>query len=176
MEATGLDSQKHEIIQFARVVVDAVAKKIVPGLTLARYVKVTRWEQRDPQAMEVNGITLATLEAEGLEPAQALDEFCFGIDWNNTVLAAWGIDFESKYLEAAFKQASKSPPYHYKTIDVRSIAHYPMVKLGLTDYLGLEGACEYYGVPFDQNEAHDALYDATKTAEIAVILLQMGSN
>ena len=51
--------------------------------------------------------------------------------------------------------------------------HLPRAKLGFTGYMGLGESCDYYGVPFDSLKAHDALYDATKTAELALALLKL---
>ena len=64
-------------------------------------------------------------------------------------------------------------PFTFKVVDVRSLGHLPRAKLGFKDYLGLGESCDYYGIPFDGGKAHDALYDATKTAELALALLKL---
>ena len=50
LECTGLEPERHEIIQVARVVIDTVEGEIIPSLTMSEYILPTRWEQRDPQA------------------------------------------------------------------------------------------------------------------------------
>ena len=171
LECTGLEPERHEIIQIARVVIDTVEQTIIPSLTTSEYIQPSRWEQRDHAAMEVNELTLKKLQSEGISAKQALEEFKRGVNWNETVLAAWGADFETKFLRDAFRRIDRVVPFTFKVIDIRSLGHLPRTKLGFTDYLGLGESCNYYGIPFDSGQAHDALYDATKTAELALALL-----
>ena len=173
LECTGLEPDRHEIIQVARVVIDTIEGQIIPGLTMSEYIQPTRWDQRDNEAMKVNGLSFKKLEAEGISAKLALEDFGRGVDWNETVLAAWGSDFETKFLQDAFRRIDRVVPFTFKVIDVRSLGHFPRAKLGFTEYLGLGEACDYYGVSFDSGMAHDALYDATKTAELALALLKL---
>ena len=137
LECTGLEPQRHEIIQIARVVIDTVDRHIITSLTTSQYIQPTRWDQRDAEAMEVNGLTHNKLQAEGIPPDQALVEFCRDVNWDETVLAAWGADFETKFLRESFRQIGRSVPFHYKVIDVRSLGHLPRARMGFTEYLGL---------------------------------------
>ena len=173
LECTGLEPKRHEIIQIARVVIDTVEKTIIPGLMTSEYILPTRWDQRDHAAMKVNEITIEKLQAEGISAKLALRDFSSGVNWSETVLAAWGVDFETKFLRDAFRRIDRVVPFTFKVIDVRSLGHLPRAKLGFTDYMGLGESCDYYGVPFDSGKAHDALYDATKTAELDLALLKL---
>lgn len=171
LETTGLIPGKHEIIQIGRVIVDAVEKRIYPELTMSCYVLPTRWDQRDLVSMKINRLTLPKLQGEGIPLDQALRAFVDGLDWQQTVLAGWGVAFEENFLKLAFETTGLDSPIHYKTVDIRSLAHLPRAKEGLVDYMGLGDACVHYGVPFDEAQLHDALYDTTETAELAVKLL-----
>jgi len=173
LECTGLEPERHEIIQIARVVIDTVEKTIIPGLTTSEYILPTRWYQRDHAAMKVNELTIEKLQAEGISAKLALRDFGSGVNWSETVLAAWGVDFETKFLRDAFRRIDRVVPFTFKVIDLRSLGHLPRAKLGFTDYMGLGESCDYYGVSFDSGKAHDALYDATKTAELALALLKL---
>ena len=172
LETTGLEPQRHEIIQVARVIIDTVDKHIISSMTTSQYIQPTRWDQRDDEAMKINGLTLIKLQAEGIPSDQALADYCRDVNWGETVLAAWGADFETKFLGEAFRLLGRDVPFHYKVIDVRSLAHLSRASLGYTEYLGLGESCDYFKVPFDRSKAHDALYDATKTAELALVLLK----
>lgn len=173
LETTGLEHQRHEIIQIARVVIDTVDESIVGSLTMSQYIQPTRWDQRDDAAMAINGITFSRLQTEGISSDQALAAYCRDVNWGETVLAAWGADFETQFLREAVRQIGRDVPFNYKVIDVRSLAHLPRAWLGFTEYLGLGESCDYYSVNFDRGRAHDALYDATKTAELALALLKL---
>ena len=95
LECTGLEPERHEIIQIAWVVIDTVEKTINHTLTTSEDILPTRWDQRDHNAMKVNEITLEKLNAEGIAATLALTEFRSKLPWNETVLAAGGADFET---------------------------------------------------------------------------------
>ena len=173
LECTGLEPERHEIIQIARVVIDTVEKTMIPDLTMSEYILPMRWDQRDHAAMKVNELTFEKLHAEGISAKRALTDFASKVHWSETVLAAWGVDFETKFLRDAFRRIDRVVPFTFKVIDVRSLGHLSRAKQGLTDYMGLGESCDYYGVSFDSSKAHDALYDATKTAELALALLKL---
>ncbi len=141
---------------------------------MSEYILPARWDQRDHAAMRVNELTIKKLQTEGISAKLALEDFGNKVTWSETVLAAWGVDFETKFLRDAFRRVDRVLPFTFKVIDVRSLGHIPRAKLGFTDYMGLGESCDYYGVPFDSGKAHDALYDATKTAELALALLKIG--
>ncbi len=172
LETTGLNTIRHEIIQMARVVVDTLDRRILSELTLSRYVKPAHWNMRSKEAMDINKISMRTLDSQGLELSEALGDLMRGVDWSQTVLASWGTDFELKFLEAAHNKTNRVCPYPYQSFDIRSAIHYERMRRRLTEYLSLGKSCEYFGVDYDPNLAHDALYDAQVTANLEVTLLQ----
>ncbi len=172
LETTGLSPIRHEIIQMARVVVDTLDRRIIPELTLSRYVRPIYWDKRSKEAMEVNKISKRVLNMEGFTLSDALGELMRGVDWSQTVLASWGTDFELKFLEAAHNRTNRVCPYPYQSFDIRSAVQYERMRRRLTEYLSLGKSCEYFGVDYDPNLAHDALYDAQVTANLEVTLLQ----
>ena len=172
LETTGVDPVRHEIVQLARVVIDTVEQEIIPRLTFVAYIKPTRWRNREREAMEVNRLTLAKLKAEGADLCPTLRAFCWGPDWGNTVLAGWGVSFEERFLRAGFKETSRAFPFPFQTIDIRSMAQLGRARRGKSKLLGLRDAGERLGVTVNPDQLHDALYDATITAEIALQLLK----
>ncbi len=83
------------------------------------------------------------------------------------------VDLAMRHIDGTIRRVDRVVPFTFKVIDVRSLGHFPRARLGFTEYLGLGESCDYFGVPFDSGMAHDALYDATKTAELALALLKM---
>ncbi len=171
LETTGLNQNKHEIIEIGRVVVDLREKRIVPNTSIKVYVRPENWVTHNPEAMKVNRLSLAKLLAEGVSLGVALGDFSRGIDWTQSVIASWGTDFELKFLEAAFQKTNRVVPYTYKSVDIRSWAFLPLAMAGWEEYPGLQEACEIYGIDMDPELLHDAEYDARKTAELAIYLL-----
>ena len=174
LETTGIDPAKHEIIQIARVVIDTVDRVIIPRLTFMAYVKPKRWRDREREALEVNGLTLTKLKEEGGGLCPALREFTWGPDWGDTVLAGWGVGFEANFLVTAFKETRRAVPFPFQTIDVRSLVQLVRAQRGESEYLGLRDAAGWLGVAVDPGRLHDALYDATVTAEVVLQLLRKG--
>lgn len=168
LETTGTNPQKHEIIQVGRVLVDLVERRIVPDTLLTAYILPQAWETRDRKAMRVNKISKATLDGFGVTPVQGLLDFGRDVPWGETQLAAWGTDFEMSFLGAAFSKVDRMNPIPYRSQDIRSWAFF--ARDGY-DCLGLGDSCVEAGIPFDPALAHDAGYDALKTAEIALNLL-----
>ncbi len=173
LETSGLDESRHEIIQIARVVVDTVNRCIVPGMDTVNYVRPSNWVSRSRESDLIHKISLDTLSSEGVHIGEALGNWSRGIDWSQSVLAAWGADFEQKFLSRAYKLSGRILPYSYKTIDVRSQFQLEQARNRIVEYEGLETACHLYGLEFNSLLAHDALYDTMKTAELAIELLNV---
>ena len=169
LETTGTKVGRHEIIQIGRVIVDLTGPSVMPETLWTKYVIPSRWQTRDPEAMKVNKLSRETLNREGVPLRDALMEFGRGISWGESVLAAWGTDFEMKFLEAAFVLVDRVNPIPYRSVDIRSAMFFKMLDRGKREFFGLREACEFMpGLSFEADKAHDAGYDALKTAELAV--------
>ncbi len=172
LETTGTDPTHHDIIQLARTVVDVVERRIVPNSSMSVYVVPARWNNRSQKSMIINKISLDTLEKYGRLLPEALKMWCTGVNWDQSVVSAWGTDFEMKFLHAAFRTARRVGPYSRQSFDVRSMAHTPRMQAGHTKYLGLSEAARWYGLPVDDSRVHDAEYDVSLTCDIFLHLLQ----
>ncbi|KKN86913.1 hypothetical protein LCGC14_0264760 [marine sediment metagenome] len=170
LETLGLNPEKHDIIQIARVVMDVASRSIVPHSEMVTYVKPSRWNSADREALDTHNISYETAMAGKLLP-EALGLWCREIDWSQSVLAAWGIDFETRFLTKAFKATNRIIPFDYRTIDIRTLCHGFRAAFGATDYLSLADMCKEQDIMFEKDRGHDALYDAQKTAEAARAIL-----
>ena len=81
---------------------------------------------------------------------------------NRAVLVGHNAFFDHDFLKAAVARCEyKRDPFHqFSCFDTASLAG---LAFGQTV---LAKACEIAGIPFDQREAHSALYDAQRTAEL----------
>ena len=77
-------------------------------------------------------------------------------------LVAANPKFDMDFLTPLFTVFEPDPPWHYRPICVESLA------MGFTgEYVkGLKGSAEAVGVPYDESEAHSALYDARLAKQI----------
>lgn len=174
LETTGLNPDKHEIIQIARVVVDIVDRCYVSGSLVHNFIVPSHWETHDSAAIKINRITLEYLKRNGVSLADALKRFSQGINWENTALASWGIDFELKFLASAFKETGRPVPYHYQAMDIRSQFQLQAAKTRCTTLAHLSDACKAYEIEFSPLLAHSAVYDANITADVLLAMLGDG--
>jgi len=160
LETTGLDPIKgHEIIQIAKVIFDAAENKIIQGSAESFYVAPDNWGKASPEALEIHGITYEMAKS-GLNLFGALGWWCTDIDWEQSVLASWGNDFELKFLNAAFQKTNRVIPYPWVTIDLRTHAHALRSALGHIELSSMSYIADWLGLALDENKLHDALYDA----------------
>lgn len=166
LETTGTDPTKHDIIEIGYVAVDVEKNEIVPNSSARRLVTPERWENRESHAMEINGISEESLCNYSLDLQATLDTLG-SLDWEDTELAGWGVTFEYNFLTEAYNRKDIKVPFSYRTVDVRSIFDYYCALFQMPrPKVGLGGCCEYLEIEWDPKQAHKALYDATKTAEI----------
>ena len=81
---------------------------------------------------------------------------------NRAIVVAHNAAFDHNFLMAASERASlKRNPFHpFATFDTATLAG---LALGQTV---LAKACQTAAIPFDNSEAHSALYDTERTAEL----------
>ena len=81
---------------------------------------------------------------------------------NRAIVVAHNATFDHSFMMAASERASlKRNPFHpFPTFDTATLAG---LALGQTV---LAKACQTAAIPFDNNEAHSALYDTERTAEL----------
>lgn len=158
LETSGTQPWKrHEILQIARVVYDAQAREVVPESEVMAYVRPQAWDARSREAGEVHGLTdFVWLYQNGVPLRKALQQWEQGVDWTQSVVAAWGIDFEAKFLEASYARVSRMPPYPYSMVDLRTLAY---AAADLQELHGLATVARGWGLPVSDEGLHDALYD-----------------
>lgn len=91
---------------------------------------------------------------------------------NRAVLVGHNAFFDHDFVKAAARRTSiKRDPFHpfscFDTVSLSALA------LGQTV---LARACEMAGIPFSQKEAHSALYDARRTAELFCTIINHWSD
>lgn len=80
-------------------------------------------------------------------------------------LGAWGNDFKDIRNASSYYKISYDWPKFFNIKDF--VAMYTHIKDDQQSYkMGLKQACEFWGIKYDKEKAHDALWDAMKTAEV----------
>ena len=161
IETTGLRVAQDEILQIAVVLQDWNSEPIRSWST---YVRPSRWLSRDLGPHHVHGISRRHL-VFGSTPAKAMKKFA---DMTaGRIVVAHNAEFDTSFLRAAAAQHD---------IDLRwqgvacTLKMSRKLDLQRQQTHKLATLCERYGV--DLIHAHDALHDATATAQLLPHLLR----
>ena len=152
---------------------DAELERKISGLT-ASDVSAAVKRQIDPAALSITGIDphhplrLAVSEKDGLAKVfkpvrQAVSEQ----GCTRAILVGHNAHFDLGFLNAAVARADvKRNPFH-------PFSAFDTVTLGgaLLGQTVLARALEAAGLPYDAREAHSAIYDAERTADLFCLLL-----
>jgi ribonuclease T len=170
VETAGFDPERHALLEIAAVIVRMDDEgRLRPGRTIARHVLPFIGAELDPKALAFNGIdpshpfrdALAEREAlqQVLQPVrkEVADRGC-----TRAILVGHNAHFDLGFLKAAVERcAIKRNPFHaFSVFDTVSLAGL------LYGQTVLAKAVRAAGVAWDDAEAHSAIYDAEKTAEL----------
>ena len=148
--------------------------ELVIAATHSRNVEPFEGAYLDPAALEFTGIDPENPLRGAVPEAIALGEL-FSIvrlavkanQCNRAVLVGHNAHFDAGFLNVATERAGlKRNPFHpFSYFDTATLA-------GLAfGHTVLARACSLAGIPFDNNEAHSARYDAIKTAELFCLIV-----
>ena len=161
IETTGLRVKDDEILQIAVVLQDWNSE---PTHSWSTYVRPPRWLSRDLGPHHVHGISRRHL-VFALTPAKAIKKFAdltagrivvahnaeFDTSFLRTAAAQQNIDLRWQGVVCTLKLSRKLDPQRQQTHKLATL-------------------CERYGI--DLTHAHDALHDATATAQLLPHLLR----
>lgn len=173
LETTGFDPERHEIIEIGGI----IAKQIpVPGKgprleVIEEFefkVKPEHLETADQEALRLNSYNDADwLFAVSLEQAmrQVQEKTA------DAIMVGQNVNFDWKFLEAAFKKTGLQNKMHYHKLDLIPMVFAKTYNDDRLKYYNLQGLSEYYGVKNDR--AHTALADIKTTFEIYKKVLEI---
>ena len=174
VETGGFDWNRHALLEIAAVPIDVDADgKLVLGEAASVHVEPAPGTDIDPQSLEVTGIDLdhpfrfAKPEREALEhvfaPVRAAvkKHGC-----QRAILVGHNAHFDLNFLNAAVNrvQHRRNPFHPFSVFDTVTMAG---LMYGQTV---LARAIHAAGLDWDQREAHSAVYDAERTAQLFCII------
>jgi len=156
VETTGLDPNKHEIIEIAIVPLE-------DGETFWHsYIKPERIEDASPKALEINGYAK---NPHLWDNAPTLAEVAPTIrSWLlDSLPAGQNIPFDMGFIQAALAKYDLWRGISYHKLDVMTLAVEHLAPCGLTLF-SLNNICDFLGI---SNEgAHSALADAIRAKQV----------
>lgn len=180
------DPRQPRLASFAAIVCDDMGRPmpsfarrrhlIKPaGWSMAYFDDLARAEGKKP-ASEVNGLTDAILQAEGIPVSDVLEYYSAEIHAGLIVVAHNAV-FDTKIMRGELRRAG-FPDLFEQTRNICTMkALKPYVDEGKIYSSGfgrvsLENACKYFGI--EQPEAHEAMSDAENCRAILEILIADG--
>lgn len=170
VETSGFDPGKNALLEIAAVPIIIDNQGLMsPGATTACHVEPFEGAELDPRALEFTGIDphhpfrLAKTETEALEhifkPIRTLIK---SKQCSRAILVGHNPFFDLSFLKAAIDRCNiKKHPFHsFSTFDTATLAG---LAYGQTV---LARAAIAAGIEWDGEQAHSAIYDAQKTAEL----------
>jgi DNA polymerase-3 subunit epsilon len=166
VETTGLDADKHEIIQLACVLAKQTPRvgkgpevSIIEEFELK--IAPTRLQDAEPDALRINGFNEM--------------EWVFAIDLKNAmehlakkakgaIMVAHNLTFDDAFIQKAFKSTGVENTLHFQKLDTLSLAFAQHYNKGDVDKYSLRYLCELYGIKNER--AHTALADTKALFEV----------
>ncbi len=170
VETSGLNPQTDALLEIAAVTIGMDEKgKLYPDQAYDYHIEPFVGANLDPQALEITGIDPHQPLRYALPEQQALRRLFTEVSQQiqvtqcqRAVLVGHNAWFDLAFMQAGAKRAGiTTVPFHsFTTFDTATLGG---VALGETV---LARAVRKAGIRFDVEEAHSAVYDARKTAEL----------
>jgi len=171
LETTGLDPNKHEIIEIGCIVARQVSQN-GQGCTLEKIeefeirVKPEHLETAEPEALRINGYN-ETDWVFASDLAQALKTLSDKTE--GAMMIAHNLTFDWSFLEKAFAKTGVLNKMDFHRIDLLSVAFARLYHETKVDKFSLRALTEYFGLTNER--AHTALADIRVSFEVYKKLL-----
>lgn len=170
VETGGFDAERDALLEIAAVPVEMREDgSVYPGEVAASHVVPFPGANIDPRALEVTGIDIDHPFRLAREERDALNHVFGAVrqavkryGCQRAILVGHNAAFDLGFLNAAVKRtAHKRNPFHpfsnFDTVSLAGLAYGQTV---------LSRAVQAAGIDWDAREAHSAIYDAERTAEL----------
>lgn len=170
VETGGFEAPRHALLEIAAVILRMDGDGLLyPAQTVSTHVQPFAGSVLDPKSLEVNGIRpdhplrMARAEAEALEHVFApVRQAVRAAGCQRAILVGHNAAFDLGFLNAAIARcACKRSPFHpfscFDTVSLAGLAYGQTV---------LARALQAAGIAWDAAQAHSAVYDAERTAEL----------
>ncbi|MCG8670841.1 MAG: ribonuclease T [Pseudomonadales bacterium] len=180
VETGGFNAKTDALLEIAAVIIDMDEDGFVkPGTAVHQHVAPFEGANIEKSALEFTGIDPYHPFRQAVNEVTALTEIFQPVrqaiksnDCKRAILVGHNAFFDHDFLKAAVDRTGiKRDPFHpFSCFDTATLAG---LAVGQTV---LAKACEAAGISFDQREAHSALYDTQKTAELFCFIVNRWKN
>lgn len=157
------DPRQPRMASFAVILADESGNEISRE---KHFIKPDGWSVDGTQAAEVNGLTDAFLEQNGVPVSDVLDLW-EGFISKGLIVAAFNAQFDCKMMRAELRRAGRDDLFGQtrNTCLMRGLAPYKNEGLCIVrGYVKLSEACDYFGIT--NENAHNSMADAEAALKI----------
>lgn len=170
VETGGFDAERHALLEIAASPIEMDADgRVFPGPVVSTHVIPFAGAEIDPKALEITGIDVDHPLRGAINERAALDHLFAPIrqaikryGCQRAILVGHNAAFDLGFLNAAVRRTShKRNPFHpFSCFDTATLAG---LAFGQTV---LSRAVQAAGIAWNSAEAHSAVYDTERTAEL----------
>lgn len=157
LEMTGLETQKHEILEIGAMKVNPQTPfEIVDELEIK--VKPKNIRTADKDSLKIVGYT-----EEGWKNALDLDSALKKLDKfaSEGVIIGFNVAVDWAFLDKAYFEHGRLDPFHFRRLDVMSMAYLVLFEEQSIKRFGLGELCKFFNI--EREGKHQALDDAKST-------------
>ncbi len=175
VETGGFDCNRHALLELAAVPIEFdSAGRFVPGATISTHVQPFPGAEIDPKSLAITGIDVDHPFRDAVPEREALDRIFIPVraamkraGCTRAILVGHNASFDLGFVNAAAARVQhKRNPFHpFSTFDTVTLAG---LAYGQTV---LSRAVQAAGLTWNGDEAHSAVYDTERTAELFCTIL-----
>jgi len=160
LEMTGLDPERHEIIEIACLIVDPETLEVSKEYHCR--VMPEHLETADPKALEMAGFDQEVWEKEAKPIRGVLEELNELAPGG--IFAGWNVSSDMSFLESAVRKEGILLEYDYHRLDIASVVYDRLFGDKSLKRIKLTESCQVLGIP--RGKKHTAMADAKATLGI----------
>lgn len=170
VETAGLNAETDALLEIAAITLNMNEHgELYPQYRYHSHIQPFEGANINPEALKINGIDIDNPLRGAIPEAVAIPEMFKMVrkamkesGCQRAVIVAHNAAFDQGFLQAAVKRIeAKRDPFHpFAMFDTATLAGFMYGQTVLVK------ACQFAGIPFDGKQAHSALYDTKRTAEL----------
>ncbi|KFN41335.1 ribonuclease T [Arenimonas oryziterrae] len=175
LETGGFEANRHALLEIAAIPILMDGEgRFSPGETITTHVEPFPGSEIDPKSLEITGIDIGHPFRDAKPEREALDHIFTGVraaarkaECQRAILVGHNAHFDLGFLNAAVARVGhKRNPFHpFSTFDTVTLAG---LAFGQTV---LSRAVQAAGLSWDGEQAHSAVYDTERTAELFCLIM-----
>lgn len=157
-ETTGLNIQKHEIIEVATLIYDPISDSIMKEWESK--IAPSNIENADPESLEINGYNKNSYKYKGNLKSAMIK---FNSLVKDCLICGQNVSFDLGFIYKSMENFGIEPTFNRRYIDLMGLAWFAIRNSNISG-LGLDSMCKHFDI--SNIGAHTALVDCRRTFQV----------